>query len=35
VRRPARAGVIYGNEQPPVSISIDAAELSAHFAGRF
>ncbi|MGB8550187.1 MAG: 50S ribosomal protein L25/general stress protein Ctc, partial [Xanthobacteraceae bacterium] len=29
-------GVIYGNEQPPVSISIDAAELKQRiFAGRF
>src|SRR5262249_36061920 len=31
-----RPGVIYGNEQPPVAISIDAAELKQRiFAGRF
>ena len=37
VRRTGRVpGVIYGNQQPPVSISIDAAELKQRiFAGRF
>jgi large subunit ribosomal protein L25 len=37
VRRAGRVpGVIYGNEQAPVSISIDAAELKQRiFAGRF
>ena len=37
MRRTGRVpGVIYGNQQPPVSISIDAAELKQRiFAGRF